>query len=78
MWNTWKIDFSMYIGILAGVLGLSLLFAPGLLKKIDEWSARMVTKLNATTFSYRIGFGVSLLIASAFMLFMAYYFTKRH
>jgi len=78
MWDMWKADFSMYIGILAGLMGLLLLFAPGLLKKIDEWSARMVTKLNTTTFSYRIGFGVSLLITSAFMLFMAYYFTKRH
>jgi hypothetical protein len=67
-------DYTTGIGILAGVMGLLLLFAPRLLRKVDEWSAKMVTKLDTATFTYRIGFGVSLLIASLFMLFMGYYF----
>ncbi len=38
----------------------------------------MIAKIDTLTFSYRIGFGVSLIIAALFMFFMAYYFTKRH
>ncbi|PIV66017.1 MAG: hypothetical protein COS10_08465 [Nitrospirae bacterium CG01_land_8_20_14_3_00_44_22] len=67
-------DYSTWIGILAGVMGLLLLFAPGGLRKINEMSQRMVARIDITTFKYRIGFGVSLIIASLFLFFMAYYF----
>ena len=59
-------DYSTGIGILAGVMGLLLLFAPGVLKKINEMSQRMIARIDTATFTYRIGFGVSLLIASLF------------
>ncbi|OGP64449.1 MAG: hypothetical protein A3K22_04270 [Deltaproteobacteria bacterium RBG_16_42_7] len=65
--------YSTGIGILAGVMGLLLLFAPGVLRKMNEMSQRMITRIDATTFTYRIGFGVSLLIASLFLVFMGYY-----
>lgn len=74
----WIINFCIIIGALAFVVGFLLLFAPNGLKKLNELSAKIVAKIDSTTFSYRIGFGVSLLIVSAFMFFMAYYFTKRH
>ena len=67
-------DFATIIAVLAGVMGLLLLFAPGVLKKLNELSARMIARIDTVTFSYRIGFGVSLIIASLFMFFMAYYF----
>ena len=67
-------DFATIIAVLAGVMGLLLLFAPGVLKKLNELSARMIAKIDVVTLSYRIGFGVSLIIASLFMFFMAYYF----
>lgn len=65
--------YSTGIGILAGVMGLLLLFAPGVLRKMNEMSQRMITRIDTTTFTYRIGFGVSLLIASLFLVFMGYY-----
>jgi len=67
-------DYTTCIGVLAGVMGLLLLFAPGVLKKLNDLSKKMITQFDVMTFSYRIGFGVSLLIASLFMLFMGYYF----
>ena len=67
-------DFSATIAILAGVMGLLLLFAPGVLGKFNEYSKKMIAQIDTTALSYRIGFGVSLIIASLFMFFMAYYF----
>lgn len=67
-------DFAAVIAVIAGVMGLLLLFAPGVLKKFNEYSKKMIAQIDAVTFSYRIGFGVSLIIASLFMFFMAYYF----
>ncbi|MDP1758861.1 MAG: hypothetical protein Q8K77_03580 [Thermodesulfovibrionales bacterium] len=67
-------DYSTWIGILAGVMGLLLLFAPGVLRKMNEMSQRMIARIDTATFTYRIGFGVSLLIASLFLVFMGYYF----
>lgn len=67
-------DFATIIAILAGVMGLLLLFAPEVLRKINEYSKKMIAQIDTVTFSYRIGFGVSLIIASLFMFFMAYYF----
>ena len=67
-------DYSTLIGILAGVMGLLLLFAPGALRKMNEMSQRMIARIDTATFTYRIGFGVSLLIASLFLVFMGYYF----
>jgi len=67
-------NFSTSIGILAGVMGILLLFAPGGLKKINEWSQQLIARIDNLTFKYRIGYGVSLLIASAFLVFMGYYF----
>lgn len=67
-------DYSTCIAVLAGVMGLLLLFAPEVLRKFNEYSKKMIAQIDTVTFSYRIGFGVSLIIASLFMFFMAYYF----
>jgi len=67
-------SYSTWIGALAGIMGILLLFAPGLLKKINELSQRMIARFDVAAFKYRIGFGVSLLGASVFLLFMGYYF----
>lgn len=71
------VGFCILIGVLAFVVGALLLFAPNMIRRLNEISAKMIAKIDSITFSYRIGFGVSLIIASAFMFFMAYYFTKR-
>lgn len=72
------ISFCILIGAIAFALGFLLLFAPDSVKKLNELSAKMIAKIDTLTFSYRIGVGVSLIIAALFMFFMAYYFTKRH
>lgn len=72
------VSFCISIGVLAFVIGFLLLVAPGFIKKLNELSAKIIAKIDTVTFSYRIGFGVSLILASIFMFFMAYYFTKRH
>lgn len=71
-------DICVFVGSLAFVMGLLLLFSPASLKKINDISARMISKIDSLTFTYRIGYGVSLLIVSAFMFFMAYYALKRY
>jgi uncharacterized BrkB/YihY/UPF0761 family membrane protein len=71
-------SISLYIGIISLIAGVFLLISPSMLKRANEFSARIVTKFDSLTFSYRIGFGVSLLIASVFMFFMAYYFARKH
>lgn len=72
------VSFCIVIGVLAFVTGFLLLAAPGFIKNLNELSAKIIAKIDTVTFSYRIGFGVSLMLASIFMFFMAYYFTKRH
>lgn len=72
------VSFCIVIGVLAFVVGFLLLVAPGFIKKLNELSAKIIAKIDTVTFSYRIGVGVSLILASIFMFFMAYYFTKRH
>ena len=72
------ITFCILIGTIAFALGFLLLFTPDSVRKLNELSAKMIAKIDSLTFSYRVGVGVSLIIASLFMFFMAYYFTKRH
>lgn len=72
------VSFCIVIGVLAFVVGFLLLVVPGFIKKLNELSAKIIAKIDTVTFSYRIGVGVSLILASIFMFFMAYYFTKRH
>ncbi len=65
-------SLSYGVGILALIAGVALVFAPSILRKVNDISAKSVIKIDTLTFAYRIWVGVSLLIASAFMLFMAY------
>lgn len=72
------VGFSIFVGMLAFLMGVMLLIAPSALKKLNDVSARMITKVDMWAMSYRVGVGVSLLIAAGFMFFMAYYFKKRY
>jgi uncharacterized BrkB/YihY/UPF0761 family membrane protein len=65
-------SLSYCVGILALIAGVSLVFAPSILRKVNDISAKSVTKIDTLTFAYRIWVGVALLIASAFMFFVAY------
>lgn len=72
------VNISIFIGIISFLLGFFLLFTPDALKKLNEMSAKMIQRIDTLAFSYRIGLGVSLIIVSAFMFFMAYYFARRY
>jgi len=65
-------SLSYGVGILAFIAGVALVFAPSILRKVNDISAKSVTKIDTLTFAYRIWVGALLLIVSAFMLFMAY------
>ncbi len=71
------INISILVGTLSLLLGILLLIAPDTLRKLNDYSTKMLEQFDALTFSYRIGFGVSLLFVAAFMYFMAYYFARR-
>lgn len=72
------VNFSLFIGILAFVVGFLLLFAPSALKKINDLSTKIIAKVDTYVFSYRVGLGVTLILVSVFMFFMAYYYAKRY
>lgn len=65
-------SLSYTVGIVAFIAGVALVFAPSILRKVNDISAKSVTKIDTLTFTYRIWVGVALLIASAFMFFVAY------
>lgn len=65
------------VGILALVVGGLFLFAPGLLQDMNERSARLVSNIESKAFVYRLGVGLSLLIASLLFFFVAYYIKVR-
>lgn len=72
------VNISIFVGILSLLLGFFLLFAPDALKKLNEFSAKMIQRIDTLAFSYRIGLGISLVLVSAFMFFMAYYFARKY
>ncbi|MBI4690622.1 MAG: hypothetical protein HY754_10205 [Nitrospirae bacterium] len=72
------VSLFLYIGLLALIAGVFLLFAPSILRKANEISSKIITKVDTLTFAYRVGVGVSFFIASAFMFFMAYYFSMKY
>ena len=72
------VSLSIIIGSLALLMGSMLLFAPGLLNKINELMKTMVTRIDSAAFRYRVGIGGSLIVIAVFMFFMAYYFSKRY
>jgi len=65
-------SLSYGVGILAFIAGVALVFAPSILRKVNDISAKSVTKIDTLTFAYRIWVGALLLIVSAFMFFIAY------
>jgi len=54
------------------IMGGALVFAPSILRRVNDFSAKSVTKIDSLTFAYRIIVGVLLLLASAFMIFISY------
>lgn len=72
------VNYTIVVGAIAFIIGTFLLISPNVLKKLNDLSAKMIARIDHYTFTYRIGFGVCLIIASIFLFFMAYYFAKRY
>jgi hypothetical protein len=65
--------FFIAVGLLSLFVGGLFIFSPDLLRKINEGGMRLVSSIDTATFTYRIGIGASLVIASLLFFFVAYY-----
>lgn len=69
-------EYFIAVGILSLVMGIFFIFAPEMLRTINEMSSRMVSRVEEAAFTYRIGIGLFLVIASLLFFFVAYYITR--
>ena len=69
--------FFIVIGIISLTVGVLFLFSPGTLRSINEAGMRVITTIDNAIFNYRIGLGLSLIIASFLFFFVAYYISVR-
>jgi hypothetical protein len=60
------------LGLIALLIGGLLIVSPGTLLKMSEEMNRMVTRIDEQVVKYRIGFGVSLILAAIFLFFYAF------
>ncbi|MBI3812388.1 MAG: hypothetical protein HY283_09335 [Nitrospirae bacterium] len=62
----------VFLGAVALIIGGMLIASPNTLIKMSEELNRMVTRIDEQVVKYRIGFGVSLILAAIFLFFYAY------
>jgi predicted membrane-bound mannosyltransferase len=62
----------IFLGAVALIIGGLLIGSPNTLIKMSEEMNRMVTRIDDQVVKYRIGFGVSLILAAIFLFFYAY------
>ncbi len=60
------------LGGVALVIGGLLIISPSTLLKMNEEMNRLVTRVDEQVIKYRIGVGVSLILAAIFLFFYAY------
>ena len=65
------------IGIFTFVIGLLFIVSPNTLRNVNEVSNKIITDIYEKTFTYRLGVGISLKIASLLFFFVAYYIRLR-
>ncbi len=61
------------VGIIALVTGIFFILAPEELRSLNEMSSKLIADLEQKAFDYRIGVGLSFIIASLLFFFVAYY-----
>jgi hypothetical protein len=66
-------ELFIFIGAVSFAVGLLLIAAPDKLRSINERSNRFIVNLEESVFTYRLGVGLSLVIASVLFFFVAYY-----
>lgn len=60
------------MGLVALMIGGLLLFSPQKLQKMSDDLNRMVTRIDEQVLKYRIGVGISLILAAVFLFFYAF------
>jgi uncharacterized BrkB/YihY/UPF0761 family membrane protein len=60
------------MGLVALMIGGLLVFSPQKLQKMSDDLNRMVTRIDERVIKYRIGVGISLILAAVFLFFYAY------
>lgn len=70
--------FLIFSGIIALVFGILFLCAPRTLRALSEKTNRAILLLDEKFFRLRIGIGVSLVLSSVLVLFVAYYLFKKY
>lgn len=66
-------EIFLVIGIFTFVIGLLFVVAPNTLRTVNEVTSKLVTDMEEKAFTYRLGVGISLMIASLLFFFVAYY-----
>ncbi len=61
------------VGILSLLVGLLFIISPATLRNLNEATSKLVTNMEEKAFSYRMGVGLFLVIASLLFFFVAYY-----
>lgn len=65
-------NWMILLGMIAFLTGGLLILSPGTLLKVSEAMSRMITRVDEQVFKYRMGVGVCLIGAGAFLLFSFY------
>lgn len=66
-------ELFIVVGILSLVFGLFFIASPTTLRTMSERTNRAIMDLEAKAFTYRLGVGLSLIIASLLFFFVAWY-----
>ncbi|MBI5049219.1 MAG: hypothetical protein HZB54_09815 [Deltaproteobacteria bacterium] len=69
--------FFVAMGVFSLIVGLLFIISPATLRAMNEKASTMVTSFEEKAFTYRLGVGVSLIIASLLFFFVAYYIRIR-
>jgi len=75
--EVWSMGVFIVAGIVSLFFGLMMLFFPEQLRRLNEASKSLVTNIDSAMFTYRLGVGISLVIASALFFFVSYYIRAR-
>lgn len=67
----------VFLGAIALIIGGLLIASPGRLLKMSDELNRLVTRIDEQVIKYRVGVGVSLILAAIFLFFYAYMMGRR-
>ena len=62
----------IFLGVIALLVGGLLIVSPATLLKISDPMSRMITRIDEQVIKYRVGVGICLIGAGAFLLFTFY------